>query len=449
MKNHSTDMTKGNIPKLIINFALPLLAGNLFQQLYNTVDTIIVGNFVSGQALGAIGSTTMIINTMIGFFTGLSTGGTIVIGQFFGARQEEQVRKSSATLISGTVILGIAFTFLGIILTPKLLYAVSTPDEVFHDAKTYLIFYFSGVIFLMLYNMASGILRAVGDSRRPFYFLIISSLTNVALDFFFVLICKMGIAGVALATVISQGISAVLVVIVLLKTKECYGISLKSLHIDFEILKRILKFGIPGAFQLSITFLSNTFVQKYINFFGYECIAGWTAFNKVDSFCLLPMQSVSLSVTTFVSQNYGANQIERAKKGVLVSTVLIMTISALVMIPMLIFSHELVCIFNRNEKIIYYAEYFLKVSAFFYVIRCLNQIYAGALRGFGNATVPMCVLLGSFVVFRQTYLFTATKLTDSFFPIALAYPIGWGVCSAAMVISYIVFMKRNKKSFKI
>lgn len=280
MKNHSTDMTKGNIPKLIINFALPLLAGNLFQQLYNTVDTIIVGNFVSGQALGAIGSTTMIINTMIGFFTGLSTGGTIVMGQFFGARQEEQVRKSSATLISGTVILGIAFTFLGIILTPKLLYAVSTPDEVFHDAKTYLIFYFSGVIFLMLYNMASGILRAVGDSKRPFYFLIISSLTNVALDFFFVLICKMGIAGVALATVISQGISAVLVVIVLLKTKECYGISLKYLHIDFEILKRILKFGIPGAFQLSITFLSNTFVQKYINFFGYECIAGWTADRK-------------------------------------------------------------------------------------------------------------------------------------------------------------------------
>ena len=434
-------MTKGSIAGLLISFALPLLAGNIFQQLYNTVDSFVVGNFVGKEALAAIGATTMIINTLVGFFAGFATGGSILISQFFGAKNFDAVKKTAHTMVASTVIIGIVFSFMGVALNRTVLEAISTPPDVINEACDYLHIYFEGLLFLMLYNMGSGILRAVGDSRRPLYFLIISSILNVILDLVFVIVLHQGIKGVAYATLISQAVSAVLVLILLFRTKECYGLSLRALKIDFLYLKKILVFGLPGGLQLSITFLSNTFVQSYINHFGSDAMAGWTSFSKIDNFCLLPMQSVSLSITTFVGQNYGAGFEDRAKRGVIVSALLGMAISAFIMVPAFIFCKPLVALFNAEEGVVYYGTYFLKIAVLFYVIRCLNQIFAGALRGFGNATLPMGVLLGSFVAFRQAYLAVTTRLTESFFPVALAYPVGWAVCSTAMVAAYIIFMK--------
>ncbi len=445
MKSKEKDMTQGNIAQLILGFAFPLLIGNLFQQLYNTVDSFVVGNFVSKQALAAIGSTSMLINTMIGFFNGFSTGGSILVSQNFGAHNFKIVKKAVHTMVLFTLILGVIFSLIGILLNKAMLKAISTPDDVINEAADYLHIYFEGLIFLMLYNMGSAILRAVGDSKQPLYFLTISSLLNVALDLIFVLIFKKGIKGVAYATLISQAVSVVLVFTVLFKSKECYGLSFKLFTIDVKLLKKILSLGLPSGFQLSITFLSNTFVQAYINHFGADAMAGWAAYSKIDNFCLLPMQSVSLSVTTFVGQNYGAGKTKRAKQGVLVSLFLIMTISAIVMIPATIFSEPLVSIFNKDSGVVYYASYFLKVAGCFYIIRCLNQVFAGALRGFGNATLPMIVILSSFVLFRQAFLAISTRITENFLPIALAYPIGWLVCGISMTIAYAIYI-RNFKS---
>ena len=436
-------MTQGNIASLLVRFALPLLAGNLFQQMYNTVDSFVVGNFVGKEALAAIGATAMLINTLVGFFNGFSSGGSVLISQFFGAGNKEAVSKTVHTMMASTVILALILTGIGIGFNRMMLLAIQTPPDVLQDAADYLHIYFEGLIFLMVYNMGSGILRAVGDSKRPLYFLIFSSILNVVLDLFFVIVLKAGIKGVAYATLISQALSAILVTALLFATKECYGLKLKELKISLTYLKKILTFGLPGGIQLSITFLSNTFVQSYINHFGSDAVAGWTSFSKIDTLCLLPMQSVSLSVTTFTGQNFGAGKIDRAKKGVRISALVSMLISFVVMILALSFSTPLISFFSRESGVIYYGTYFLKVAACFYVIRCLNQVYAGALRGFGNAILPTFVLLGAFVVFRQAYLAVTTRLTDSFFPVALAYPIGWAVCSTSMVIAYLVFINKR------
>ncbi|MCH5295634.1 MAG: MATE family efflux transporter [Treponema sp.] len=442
-RNSSTDMTQGGITPLLIKFAMPLLVGNIFQQMYNTVDSFVVGNFVGKEALAAIGATAMLINTLIGFFSGFSTGGSILISQFFGAGNSDAVSRTSHTMVVSTVAMAVILTAAGISLNRLMLDAISTPPDVMDQAADYLHIYFEGLVFLMLYNMGSGILRAVGDSRRPLYILILTSILNVALDLTFVILLGMGIKGVAYATLISQAVSAVLVLALLFKTDECYGLKLRSLRIDLTYFRKILVFGLPGGLQLSITFLSNTFVQSYINKFSSDAIAGWTAFSKIDNFCLLPMQSVSLSVTTFVGQNYGAGMIARAKKGVTVSALLSMAISLVVMILTLAFCEPLISIFSKESSVIYYGTYFLRTAAFFYLIRCLNQVYAGAMRGLGNAVLPTLVLLGSFVLFRQIYLAAATRLTESFFPVALAYPIGWAVCSIAMLTAYRFYLRKK------
>ena len=333
----TTDMTQGNIPRLIINFALPLMMGNLFQQLYNTVDSIIVGNYVGKEALAAIGATSPFVNTLIGFFMGFATGGGILISQYFGAKNIRGVRKSIHTLILSTVILGMIFTILGVRFNLTLLHMNSTPHDVMEQAHIYLTIHFWGIIFLMLYNMGSGILRALGDSRRPVLFLIISSLVNVVLDLLFVIGFKWEIAGAAYATMISQAVSAFLVISVLFTGDINYRIKINELKIDFVILRKILMLGVPGGIQSSLTSFSNVFVQGYINKFGSDCVAGWACFNKIDQICLLPVQSLQMSTTTYVGQNYGAKNILRAKKGVWVSILisLILAMTALIFMQIL------------------------------------------------------------------------------------------------------------------
>ena len=441
------DMTQGTIWKQLIYFAFPLLIGNLFQQLYNTVDSVVVGNFVSTEALAAVGSVTPIINMLVGFFSGLATGAGVVISQFFGAKNGQMLHKAVHTTLLMTVGLGVIFTFIGIFMTPLMLNLMSTPADVFDGAALYLRIYFGGVLGLMLYNMVSGILRAVGDSKRPLYFLILSSLLNVVLDLAFVLIFHWGIAGVAIATIIAQFISAFLLLVVLARSDEDYKLVLRDLKMDAEILKRIVRIGLPAGLQMAVTSFSNVFVQSYINRFGSACMAGWTSYSKIDQFVLLPMQSLSLSATTFVGQNLGAGNLSRAKKGTRVSMAISVAITAVLTVLLIAFSSQLLMLFNQDENVLYYGNIFIRYLAPFYVICCINQIFAGSLRGAGDATGPMIIMLLSFVVFRQIYLFVGSQFFDSIIFVGLGYPAGCLVCSVFMAIHY--FRGRWEKDYQI
>lgn len=424
------DMTQGNIFNHLITFAFPLLLGNLFQQFYNTVDTWVVGNYVSNEAFSAVGTVGPIINMLIGFFLGFSGGAGVVISQYYGAQRHDMVKKTVHTSITITVIIGAVLTIVGIFLVPYMLVLMKMPTEAFDEAKTYLTIYFSGLICLMLYNLGSGILRAVGDSQRPFYFLVVSALLNTVLDLVFVLIFHMGVEGVAIATVIAQSVSALLCFIVLFRTSSCVKISLKDMQIDKECAVKIVKLGIPTAFQMTITSFSNVFVQSYINYFGTDCMSGWTAYTKLDAFLFLPMQSLSIAATTFVGQNLGKNDVARAKKGVRVAMLMSFVSTLIIMLPMIIFAPQFVYFFNKEPNVIEFGTLFLRYITPFYIICCVNQIYSGALRGAGNTRAPMFIMLASFVFFRQAYLFVmANYISNTVLPIALAYPAGWFLCS--------------------
>ena len=434
---YDVDMTKGNITRHLVNFALPLLLGNLFQQLYNMVDTWVVGNYVSNEAFSAVGTVGPVINTLIGFFLGLSSGAGVVISQYYGAGREEKVRQAVHTALMLTLALGVVFTAAGIAMTPLMLQLMKTPAEVAPEQATYLRIYFAGVIGLLLYNMGSGILRAVGDSRRPFYFLVVSAVLNTVLDLLFVIKFHMGVEGVAYATIIAQAVSAVLTLWVLMGAEGGIRLELRALRFAWSVLRQIVAVGIPAALQMAITAFSNVFVQSYINYFGPDCMSGWTAYNKVDQLMILPVQSISMANTTFVGQNLGVGDTPRAKKGVRTSLWLSVAVTAVLLIPVLLFAPDLTAFFNSKAEVVSYGALLLRLLSPFYFFFCINQIYAGALRGAGNSQMPMWIMLGSFVVFRQIYLYImANFISNEIIPIALSYPAGWFVCSVATLLYY-------------
>ena len=434
---YDVDMTKGNITRHLVNFALPLLLGNLFQQLYNMVDTWVVGNYVSNEAFSAVGTVGPVINTLIGFFLGLSSGAGVVISQYYGAGREEKVRQAVHTALMLTLALGVVFTAAGIAMTPLMLQLMKTPAEVAPEQATYLRIYFAGVIGLLLYNMGSGILRAVGDSRRPFYFLVVSAVLNTVLDLLFVIKFHMGVEGVAYATIIAQAVSAVLTLWVLMGAEGGIRLELRALRFTWSVLRQIVAVGIPAALQMAITAFSNVFVQSYINYFDTDCMSGWTAYNKVDQLMILPVQSISMANTTFVGQNLGVGDTPRAKKGVRTSLWLSVAVTAVLLIPVLLFAPDLTAFFNSKAEVVSYGALLLRLLSPFYFFFCINQIYAGALRGAGNSQVPMWIMLGSFVVFRQIYLYImANFISNEIIPIALSYPAGWFVCSVATLLYY-------------
>ena len=434
---YDVDMTQGSTTRHLVRFALPLLAGNLFQQLYNMVDTWVVGNFVSNEAFSAVGTVTPIINTLIGFFLGMSSGAGVVISQYYGAHRPEKVREAVHTAMLLTVIMGVVFTGVGIAMTPLMLELMKTPAEVAPDQTAYLTIYFAGIMGLLLYNMGSGILRAVGDSQRPFYFLLVSAGVNTALDLLFVLKFGMGVEGVAYATIIAQAVSAVLTIAVLIGYDGSVKLSLRALRIHWDMLKKIVAVGIPAALQMAITAFSNVFVQGYINHFGADCMSGWTAYTKIDQLVILPVQSLSLASTTFVGQNLGVGNVERAKGGVRRALYLSFAVTAVLLVPVLTLAPDMTAFFNSKPEVVSYGALLLRLLSPFYFFFCINQIYSGALRGSGNSQVPMFIMLGSFVVFRQIYLYVmAHFISNEIVPIAMGYPAGWFVCSAVTLLYY-------------
>lgn len=437
------DMTEGSIVKQVTLFALPLMLGNIFQMLYNTVDSIVVGNFVGTQALAAVGSTTMIVNMMVFFFNGFSTGAGVVIANLFGARDMKALHKSIETTMAATFLLSVLFTIAGVAAVKPMLRFMATPEDVFGEATVYLQIYIGGISGLLVYNMGSGILRAVGDTMRPLYFLILTSVLNILLDLVFVIVFHSGIEGVAWATILSQFLSAVLILILLTRSSDIYRLTWKDLKIDRAILGRIFVVGLPAGIQSVITAFSNVFVQSYINFFGSGCMAGWSCYNKLDQFVMLPMQSMAMAATTFVSQNIGAGKESRADKGTVVTVSMSVGVTAVIVALLCLFAAQAVGLFSPDESVIAYGVLFIRANCFFLLFNCVNHVLAGALRGRGDSRGPMVIMLLAFVGIRQIYLFVVTHfIANTPFLVGFGYPVGWTTCC---VIELTYFFLRWRK----
>lgn len=444
-KSTARDMTRGSIVKQLVLFSLPLMLGNVFQMLYNTVDSVVVGNFVGTQALAAVGSTTMIVNIMVFFFNGFSTGASVVIARRFGARDTQRLHTAIQTTMAATFLLAGFFTVFGLLMVEPMLRLMATPEDVFGEARIYLQIYIGGFSGLVIYNMCSGILRAVGDTTRPLYFLILTSVLNILLDLFFVLKLRAGIAGVAYATILSQFVSAGLTLLLLTRTRDIYRLSWKGISLDPQVLGEIVAVGLPAAIQSVITSVSNVFVQSYINAFGSECMAGWSAYNKLDQFVLLPMQSLAMAATTFVSQNIGAGQQKRADKGTVITVSLSLGVTAVIVLLVCIFAAPAISLFTPDSAVIAFGVLFVRANFVFLLFNCVNHVLAGALRGRGDSTAPMAIMLLTFVLLRQIYLFVVTRfVANTPWLVGFGYPVGWMACCVIEVSYYFLRWGRKK-----
>ena len=435
-------MTEGSIVKQVIAFSLPLMLGNVFQMLYNTVDSIVVGNFVGTQALAAVGSTTMIVNMMVFFFNGFSTGAGVVIANFFGAKDMKNLHKSIETTMAATIL----FTVGGVAMVKPMLRFMATPEDVFGEATVYLQIYIGGISGLLVYNMGSGILRAVGDTMRPLYFLIFTSVLNIILDLLFVLALRMGIAGAAWATIISQFASAILTMVLLTRSRDIYRLTWHDLKIDRPILGRIFAVGLPAGIQSVITAFSNVFVQSYVNSFGSACMAGWSCYNKLDQFIMLPMQSMAMAATTFVSQNIGAQKERRADKGTVITVSMTVGVTAVIVAFLWIFAAPAVGLFSPDETVIDFGVLFIRANCLFLLFNCVNHVLAGALRGRGDSKGPMIIMLLAFVGIRQAYLYVVTRFfANTPFLVGFGYPVGWITCCIIELTYFFLRWGRKRK----
>lgn len=435
-KKYDVDMTEGNIFLHLFRFSLPLLAGNLFQQFYNMTDTWIVGNYVGDVAFSAVGSVAMLLNMFTGTFAGLAGGVSVVIAQYYGAKEKKKVKNSVYTAVILTAGLSMVMTILGIAVTPAMLKFLKISSKVFVEAQTYLKIYLGGITGVLFYNMGAGILRAMGDSKRPFYYLIISVFLNIALDLIFVIVWKAGVAGVALATVISQMTAAVLSMKALEVKKLAVLEEGERRKVHMGILKKMLKNGMPAAVQMSLTCFTNLFVQAEINRFGLYCMGGWAAFSRIDQLNLLPMQSLSTAGMTFVGQNLGKRYEQRAKRGVRIALMMSVAVTSFSTVSILLCAGPLIEFFNSNPEIVRYGTKFICYIVPLHVVSCFSQVYAGALRGAGSSRTPMAVFIISFAVIRQGYLWIVRYFMDGAIPVAMSYPFGWGICAILMSVCY-------------
>ena len=439
MKRGSRDLTQGNIMKQLILFALPIFAGQIFQNLYNSVDSIVVGRALGTTALAAVSSSADISMLLTGFFVGFSTGGGVLIARYFGAKDRASLEKALHTLVTFGIIIGLSMAAVGILLAPWLLKLVKCPDDVFPEALAYLRIYLVGVLFTAIYNVGARILQSVGDSQRPFYFLVASSITNIVMDLLFVLAFKMGVRGAALATIISQGLSVFLVYSRMLKTDDVYKlIPSKLMHMDRMMLKEIAVLGFPAAIQSSLISISNLFVQRYINAFGSSAMAGIGAAKKIDRFVGMIAQCLGLATTTFVSQNVGAKRYDRSFKGIrtalLICAVYILLVGTLVYTMAPVF----VEIFISDAEAVAFGVSMVHVMIPFYYFQVLNNIFANAVRGFGKSFVVMCCSILGMIGCRQLFLFIAMKINYAVENVYIAYPVGWACAAISVIIYYFI-----------
>ena len=437
-KTHqAVDTTQGVIWKQLLAFFFPLLLGTFFQQLYNTVDTVVVGRFVGTTALAAVGSTSVIANLTVGIFTGLSSGAVVAIAQRYGARMDMEVYRSVHTAMLLSVVVGAFFTVVGYLLTPWALRAMDTTEEALPGAILYLRIYFLGMIPNVIYNMGTGVLRAVGDSKRPLFFLIAASLCNIVLDLVLVLVFHMGVLGVAIATVFSQVLSAVLVVLSLTAAAgETYHLSLRQLAFHAQPLKSIMVIGVPTALQSVMYSFSNIVIQASINSFGTDAVAAWTAYGKMDVLFWMTLTAMSQALTTFTGQNYGAGKYDRLRQGVRVSTAMTAGFTLFISIAMVLLARPILLIFTSDPDVLEIGVTMVQFLAPCYITYILVELLPGAIRGAGKSMVPMLISVFGVCALRLLWLFTAVPAHHTIETVEMSYPITWVITSLSLLIYY-------------
>jgi putative MATE family efflux protein len=426
-KTHANQviMTEGVIWKQLLAFSLPLLVGNLFQQLYNTVDSVVVGNFIGSDALAAVGSSNSLINLIIGMFMGIGTGAGVIISQYYGAGEKQKLHWAVHTTMALSIVGGLLLIVLGVLLSPLILILMGTPESVMPGSVAYLRIFFCGSLFNLVYNMGSGVLRAVGDSRRPLIFLCISSVINIVLDLLFVVVFQMGTAGVGYATVVAQGVSALLIVRALVRTDDSYRLELSKIKIDRRMMARVLKIGIPSGIQQSIISLSNVIVQANVNSFGAAAMAGFGSYSKIDGFAMLPLQSFCMAATTFTGQNIGAKKSRRVKQGVFQGLVISMIYTILISIILYLNAERILRVFSPAQDVIAYGYSSMLILLPFYWTMAIHQILMGSIRGSGRTMVTMLIGVGNMCILRMLYINLLVPFFPSFEAVMWCYPITW------------------------
>lgn len=430
------DMTKGKIPPIMINFALPLFISQLFQQLYNTADTFIVGKVLGTDALAAVASSGNLIFLFTSFFVGTSLGAGVVISRYFGAGDYDSVGKAVHTHITFGFIGGVILTIIGTTLSPVFLRLMNTDEEVLPAATEYFRFYFYGGIPLVMYNVCQSIMNAVGDSKRPLLYLIISSLTNIVLDVLFMAVFGWGVRSAAAATVISQLISVVLCFVHLTKKGMVFSVEFKKLKIHKNYLAEIIKYGLPSGVQNSVIGFANVIVQTNINAFGKYASAAYGAHCKIEGFAFLPINSFAMAISTFVSQNLGAGEKDRAKRGAGFGIMVCVFLAEVIGVIYFIFAEKLIGLFDGDAQVVYFGSTEAKTVSLFYGVLALSHGLAAVCRGAGKAFVPMTVMLSVWCVFRIIYITVVTHLFSDIVYIFRAYPITWIISSFILLLYY-------------
>lgn len=440
MNEQKTLMTEGTIWKILIRFAIPLFLGNLFQQLYNAVDSLVVGNFCGNDALAAVSSSGSICHLLIGFAQGLFMGSSVIISHRYGARDQEGVNNAVHTTIWFSVVFGVFLSILGVAFTPTILKWMGTPENVMVNSIVYFRIYCLGLLGLVLYNTVTGIFQALGDSKHPLYYLIVSSIANVVLDLIFVAVFDMGVAGAALATVIGQSLSAILGFVHLMSGKFLIKVDLKQIRPDFKLMKQVLGLGLPSGVQNSVIAIANVVVQSNINAFGDLAMAGCGSYSKIQGFVFLPVTSLCMALTTFVGQNLGANKLDRIKTGIKEGAAMGIVSAGLFGIFMYFCAPFFVKMFSDNPEVVAFGVQQAKTESLFYGLLSFSHIAAAILRGAGKTTIPMFVMLGDWCVFRIIYITTLVNIIPDIRVVFSAYPVTWTISA---IIFAVFLLKGN------
>lgn len=447
-QNTKNGILDGPIYKQILLFFFPILLGSFLQQLYSTVDAIIVGKFVHKEGLAAIGATTYIINTLIGFFIGLSAGGSVIISQYYGAGKNKELKKAVHTTIALGILCGILVTILGIALSPLALKLMNTPAETYEYALLYIRIYFFGSILVVLYNIGSAILMAVGDSKSPLYVLISCTVTNIVLDILFVAVWELGIFGAALATLLSQLLSTVLVLLLLMRTELAYKLHLRKIRFHKQMLINVLKIGIPTGLQSTLYTLSNSIVQSSINSLGTDSVAAWTALTRIDNLYWMVLGALGISITTFVGQNFGAGKFERMKKGVRITLLLAATASVSLSFLFYVWCEPLLLLFTSDSSVIQIGVDMFRHYCQYYILFVCIEVLSGAIRGTGDSFLPTVITAIGICFLRIAWVFLAVPRNPVVSHIVFCYPLTWSITSFVFILYYLHggWLKRRKQA---
>lgn len=430
-------MTEGPIWKRVLFFAFPILLGNLFQQLYNVVDSLVVGNFTGKAALAAVSSSAHLINLLVGLISGIFIGAGVVIARYYGARQLEQVHKAVHTTVAFALVGGVVLTVVGVGLTPTILRLMGTPENVLPNSILYFRIYFSGVLFVALYNTVNGILQAMGDSRHPLYYLITAAIVNTILDLLFVAGFDWGVGGAGAATVIAQGFSAFLGLRHLMRSDGPHRLIPRQIRMDLPLLREILRMGIPSGLQTSIISLANTVMQSYINTFGEDAMAGCGSYMKLEGFAFLPVTTFALAMTTFISQNLGAKQYDRARQGARFGMCASTILSEVIGVGIYLLAPFLISLFNDDPAVLAFGVAHARTIAPFYFLLAFSHSLSGTMRGAGLAVVPMSVMVICWCFIRVSYVTIILRYINDIRCIFWGYPLTWVLSSVILLIYFL------------